>query len=241
MKKRTTISSTLFACSCFILFNPVLINQAVADQMNIPNAIQSTSQNFYGKITEVIDAAGYTYAEVDSGDQKVWAAGPVTALKAGDMVSFSAEMPMQNFHSISMDRDFPVIYFIDKFNTSTQHQTGNSENSASPHSPQKSTRLIQPVEGIDKVEGGNSIAEIYTNKQQLNGKMLQVRGKVTKFNPDILGKNWLHIIDSSSVGDLTVTTQGTVEVGDIVIVEGKLGLDRDFYPFILEDAIIIKE
>lgn len=247
MFNRKTFSSTLLACSCFMLFIPVTINTAFADQANIQNETAATAQNIYGKITEVINASGYTYAEVDSGEQKIWAAGPVTALKTGDLVSFSAKMPMQNFHSISMDRDFPVIYFIDKFNTETLHQrTASTTDFASPHAPGKTSKLFESITGIEKVKGGNSIAEIYTDKDQLNGKMLLVRGKATKFNPDIMGKNWLHIRDSSTLDDLTVTTQDTVQVGEIVTLEGKLGLDRDLgfgyvYPFILEDAKIVKE
>jgi len=43
-----------------------------------------------------------------------------------------------------------------------------------------------------------------------------------------------------------VTTNGTTSVGDVVIAEGKLELDKDygsgyFYPVILEDATIKKE
>ncbi len=61
-----------------------------------------------------------------------------------------------------------------------------------------------------------------------------------------MGKNWLHIRDSSTLDDLTVTSKDTVAVGDIVISEGKLELDKDynygyFYPVILEDATVTKE
>ncbi len=61
-----------------------------------------------------------------------------------------------------------------------------------------------------------------------------------------MGKNWLHIQDSSGFEDITITTDKTVAVGDIVIVEGKLELDKDFsygyiYPVILQDANVTKE
>ena len=69
----------------------------------------------YGKITEVIAAAGYTYVEIDTGDGKVWAAGPETSLKVGDRTGFETNMPMANFHSKSMNRDFPVLYFVNAY------------------------------------------------------------------------------------------------------------------------------
>lgn len=69
----------------------------------------------YGEITEVIAAAGYTYVEIDTGDGKVWAAGPETSLKVGDRTGFSTNMPMADFHSKSLNRDFPVIYFVNAY------------------------------------------------------------------------------------------------------------------------------
>lgn len=69
---------------------------------------------------------------------------------------------------------------------------------------------------------------------------------VTRFAAQVMGKNWLHIQDSSGFEDITITTDKTVAVGDIVIVEGKLELDKDFsygyiYPVILQDANVTKE
>jgi hypothetical protein len=60
-----------------------------------------------------------------------------------------------------------------------------------------------------------------------------------------MGKNWLHIRDSSTLDDLTVITKSTVVIDDVVIVEGKLELNKDYgygyvYPVILEDAKITK-
>jgi len=73
-----------------------------------------------------------------------------------------------------------------------------------------------------------------------------VRGQVTKFTAGVLGKNWVHIRDSSSENDLTVTTDATVAISDVVTVEGTLELDKDFgygyfYSVILQDASVTKE
>ncbi|MBK5257400.1 MAG: nucleotide-binding protein, partial [Vicinamibacteria bacterium] len=84
----------------------------------------------------------------------------------------------------------------------------------------------------------------------LKGKDVDVRGAVVKWNPDILGRNWVHLRDGSGSperqdNDLTVTTSDVVAKGDIVIVRGKVALDRDFtagyaYPVIIEDAKVVK-
>ena len=50
-----------------------------------------------------------------------------------------------------------------------------------------------------------------------------MRGRVVKFLTQIMGKNWLHLRDGSGdaaagTNDLTVTTNATVKVGDLVVV-----------------------
>jgi hypothetical protein len=162
------------------------------------------------------------------------------------MISFTTEMPMKNFHSNSLKRDFPIIYFANRFITDEAGQTSTSLDMALPHGNIKPTPEAKPVEGIDKVKGGNTIAEIHADKQALNGKAIRVRGQVTKFTPNVMGKNWIHIKDSSTLDDLTITTSNTTAVDAVVIIEGKLALDKDFgygyvYPLIVEDASVTKE
>ncbi len=81
-------------------------------------AQQGESHQLTGEITDILTTGGITYVEVDTGNLKVWAAGPVDdSLGRGDTISFSAAMPMQNFHSKSLDRDFPTVYFVKQFIT----------------------------------------------------------------------------------------------------------------------------
>jgi hypothetical protein len=98
--------------------------------------------------------------------------------------------------------------------------------------------------GIERAEGGKTVAEVWAERQDLAGGEVAVRGRVVKFLPSIMGKNWLHLRDGSGEeggNDLTVTTTATVAVGDLVTVTGRLAVDRDFgagyrYQVILEDA-----
>jgi hypothetical protein len=92
------------------------------------------------------------------------------------------------------------------------------------------------------------VVAIWANLKALDGKTVTVRGKVVKFNAGILGRNWLHIQDGSGkpadgTHDLTVTTDGVAQVGDIVTVTGKVGLNKDFgagyvYRVIVEGASV---
>lgn len=101
---------------------------------------------------------------------------------------------------------------------------------------------------IEKAEGGITIAELFENKKDLSGKTVKVKGKVTKVNPEIMGKNWIHLQDGTIYEgefDLTVTSDVIPEAGSIVTIEGKVALDKDFgygytYPIMLEEAKIVQ-
>ncbi len=68
-----------------------------------------------GVVTQTMNSGGYTYAQLNVGGTKVWAAGPTTKLAVGDTVSVSTSMPMQNFTSKTLKRTFDKIYFTEGF------------------------------------------------------------------------------------------------------------------------------
>ena len=103
------------------------------------------------------------------------------------------------------------------------------------------------VAAMERAAGGKTVAEVHAEKAALAGTAVAVRGKVTKVNNGILGRNWLHIKDGSGApgtDDLTVTSErDTAKVGDTVVARGTLGLDRDFgggyfYPVLMEKAAL---
>lgn len=107
----------------------------------------------------------------------------------------------------------------------------------------------QHVSGIQKVDGGYQVGEIHARSAELNGKAVKVRARVVKFSPNIMGTNWVHIQDGSGEGptvDLTVTTAEIVAIGDVIVAEGVLAVNKDFgagyvYAAIIEKATVTKE
>ncbi len=91
-----------------------------------------------------------------------------------------------------------------------------------------------------------TVEQCYTLRKKLKNRTISVRGKVVKFNADIMSRNWLHIQDGTGkkgTNDLTVTTINKAEVGQTVVVKGKLSVDKDFganykYTVILEGATV---
>jgi len=223
-----------------------------------------------GKVVETMTTAGYTYVLVDTGSKQVWAAAVQFEVKVGDSVSFAGGDPMPNYHSKSLNRDFDLVYFTGGI---TVNGSGSGANVATPKLPPghpplggAATPALPPghppltgsaagpkvdLTGIKKAAGGKTIQEIFAAQARLAGKPVVVRGKVVKYNPEIMGKNWLHIQDGSgSAGkndnDLTVTTSTPAKVGDTVLVTGNVTTNKDFgagykYTVILDDAKVTVE
>lgn len=68
-----------------------------------------------GVVVETMDASTYTYARLDQGGTEVWVAGPRTALAVGTKLEQLTGTLMSNFHSKTLDRTFPQIYFVNGF------------------------------------------------------------------------------------------------------------------------------
>lgn len=203
-----------------------------------------------GKVLETMNSGGYTYVHVDTGSQKIWAAGPQCEVGVGDEVILASGMPMQNFHSKSLNRDFESIYFCAAIKKEGDNSFSASMGMEAPGQP--STGSKAPVADVIKIEkgsikkakGGKTVAEVFKTKKALAGTKVSLRGKVVKYTPQIMGKNWIHLQDGtggSGTNDLTVTTASTAQKGDTVLVTGMISVDKDFgygykYGVILEDA-----
>jgi hypothetical protein len=115
--------------------------------------------------------------------------------------------------------------------------------SSGPAKTEKINIKIEPCEGCIK------IADLMANKKSYAGKVIKIKGQVVRYNPGIMGKNWVHIQDGSEFNgefDLTITTSKNVSVGDLISFEGKIALDKDFgygyfYNILLEEAISVQQ
>ena len=221
--------------------------------------------SFSGKVAETMDAGGYTYVLVDTGSNKVWAAATKFPVKKGDSVKVPDAMEMKDFHSKSLNRDFPVIYFAGAINVNGANPVAAKlpeghpgiGGAASPKLPAGHPTLPAGTTapkidftGLKRTKDGKTISEIYSSSAKLGGKSVKVRGKVVKYNPEIMGKNWLHIQDGTGTegsNDLLITTAtGKAKPGDIVLITGKVALNKDFgagykYDLLIEDAKVTVE
>ena len=127
---------------------------------------------------------------------------------------------------------------IESFDKTDLNQNMKEQNYKANVSSEKINIDIEPCEGCI------TIADLLSGKKSYSGKVVKIKGKVTKFNPAIMEKNWVHIQDGTDFRnefDITVTTNVFVTVGDTITFEGKIALDQDFgygyvYKVLMEDG-----
>ncbi len=80
------------------------------DKVLLASAVAVSQQS--GRVVKTMDAAGYTYIQVDENGTVVWLAAPVVKLTVGQDISWNAGVAMKNFSSRSLDRTFDEIFFV---------------------------------------------------------------------------------------------------------------------------------
>lgn len=209
-------------------------------------ATQGQAAGLSGKVVETMDSGGYTYVRLDTGSKEIWAAGPVSPIKVGDEISVPTGMEMRGFQSNTLNRTFDSIYFVSTFGKGDDaHAEGAPSMPPGHPDVSKSTSSVD-LSSIAKAEGGLTVSEIWAKRADLAGTDVVVRGRVVKFTAGVMGRNWVHIRDGSGTegaNDLTITTDQSVKVGDLVLVSGRAAVDKDFgagykYGILLEEASV---
>ncbi|HVR38260.1 MAG TPA: nucleotide-binding protein [Thermoanaerobaculia bacterium] len=219
-----------------------------------PQAASAGALN--GKIVETFNSGGYTYLRLQTASGDAWAAVRETKVKKGATVAIDPQMTMEKFTSPTLNRTFDKIVFgtiagapapVAAAAPAPAPAMAPAMGTPAQHMQSAATGDVH----VDPATGGKTVAEVWKSKSALADKDVIVRGKVVKFLPGIMGKNWIHLRDGSGSreaadDDLTVTTTETVAVGDIITVAGTIHVDKDFgagyrYPVILENAAVKKE
>ncbi len=209
----------------------------------------------FHKITvqEVVQTTSYTYLHVKEVDSLEWLAVPLMQAKAGETYYYTGGLSMKKFESKELHRTFDEVLFLGGVSSAP----GPNENpsattdiaahkTASPGYTRKAAAEVKKQLTITAAKDGISIADLFAKKEALAGKKVIIKGEVTKYSPSIMDKNWIHLQDGTEFNgkfDLTITSEAAVKIGDIVTLEGKVTLNKDFgygyfFEVMLEEAIV---
>ena len=221
-----------------ILISALILFSCKSEQNQDVNAEDvQKSEAHIGKVIDKIPAKGYTYLQVSENKNDYWIAVPTMEIEIGETVYFSKFMVMEDFSSENIDKSFDEILFVEDARKSpTPDEMKNIHSGAT--STEKQEIKVEPL------EDGITVQQLYNDKSTLNGKVVKVKGQVTKFNKQIMKRNWIHIQDGTGTEnefDLVITSNTDVQVGDIIVAEGKVAVDKDFgagyfFPVMIEEA-----
>jgi hypothetical protein len=196
-------------------------------------------------VKEVEQVAGYTYLLVKSKGPEYWVAVPTMDANTGDTYHYQGGMQMEDFYSKELDRTFEKVIFLE---TLFSGKAGTTQAAAQEMTPGSSTKVKKSEVTVEAGEGTVSISALFADPGSYEGKVVRVKGEVTKYNPAIMERNWVHIQDGTEHEgkfDLTATSIESFEVGSIVTLEGVLAVNRDFgygysYEILLETATAVE-
>lgn len=203
-----------------------------------------------GEVLEVKNTSNFTYLRLKTRDGETWAAVVNAPVKKGATVTIENFTAMQNFQSKELNRTFPVILLGTLGGTGRSAPEAHVMGTAYPILGKKKEAEGAADIHVPKADGENArtVEEIVSKRADLKDKPVLVRGKVVKYNPEIMGKNWVHLRDGTGsaadgTDDLLVTTANEAKVGDVVTAKGIVRTGKDFgagysYKVLVEEATL---
>jgi len=239
MKIRTTLSILALAAATSLITS--------CNETNQPKKIeQNQTQNHKVEILKIEQTNNYTYLFVKENSEEFWMAiDRSDDYQLGETIYFADAMLMEDFESKELGKTFDKIFFISK--TSKTPIDKQAEWFNSSHNTNSSSGTMAEVDA--EPLNGYSIEKLYADKKEKAGSTIKMRGVVVRFNEKIMNSNWVHLQDGTGTTengnfDLTITTQEKVTLGDTVIFEGTITLDKDFgagyfYSLIMENGTLV--
>lgn len=182
------------------------------------------------RVQEALHGEGRTYLRVVEGQYNFWASVPETKVDVGQFVllgkgplKYAEPGAGRLFDALTVIEDVAVV----------------------------DAAVAYAAARLPVAEGGRDIAAVYRDRTALGGQPVKVRGRIVKAAKNIEGTNWYHLRDGSAgpgagEDDLTFTSKADYSVGEVVVVDGPLTLDKDlgfgyFYSAILENPTVTQE
>jgi hypothetical protein len=209
------------------------VNTSISSSTPVSNDVHTV------KVLEVLPTSKYVYIKVDENGEEFWIATSKKEVAVGETYFYKNGILKTNFESKEYNRIFDKVYLVANIVPASHGSDPNTTTVLSKDisEPQTSQKI--------EIEGSIKISELVNNKRNYEGKEVQISGKCTKLNPNIMDRNWIHLKDGSmDEFDLVITSDVAVPEGHIVTMKGFVVLDKDFgagykYDLIIENGQIV--
>lgn len=196
-------------------------------------------------IQEVLPTERYVYLRVTEGEEEFWLATRKMEVVKGGTYYYRDGLLKTNFESKEYNRVFEKVYLVSNLVPEKHGGDSGTPIPVESHGPAEGAGVLSSGGDINRA-GSVKIADIVKNPQAYEGKKVQVSGVCVKINPNIMGRNWIHLQDGSQDDyDFVVTSNSYVAEGAVVSLEAVVGIDRDFgagyrYSLILENGKVLE-
>ncbi|NNE26728.1 MAG: hypothetical protein HKN09_07780, partial [Saprospiraceae bacterium] len=187
-------------------------------------------------VVQKLPTEKYVYLEVVEQSDTFWIATRKQDVDINGIYFYREGLLKTRFESKEFNRIFDTIYLVSNIVPSNHGNTGTQEQVIKTDAPSQA-----PVTNRVK-EGSILIKDLLEQQEELEGEVVQLTGMCTKVNPNIMGRNWVHLKDGSADDfDLVITTNQRVMEGETLTMQGVVVLNKDFgagyrYNLILEEG-----
>jgi hypothetical protein len=216
-----------------------------SDKVSVPTtaSFEASSAEIHSvTVLEVLQTERYVYLQVEENGETFWIATGKREVEKGGKYHYKGGLLKTNFESKEYNRTFDKIYLVS--NIVAENHSHNHDSST----PQKiETHSVESKPLPRKIDqtGSIKIASITSDPTKYEGKSVQISGECVKINPNIMGRNWIHLKDGSNDDyDFVVTSNIMVPEGHVVTLTGTVALNKDFgagyrYDIIVENGQLI--
>jgi len=192
-------------------------------------------------IVDSLATSRYVYLEVKEGNRKYWISTWKMPFKKGDVFYYKGGILKLNFFSKEHNTYFDTLYLISKISKAPVFTKTNAIDQVTPKAQ---NNMIKDKESKLNKENITSLSQLFSSPEKYKNKIIEVGGKCTKVNINIMGKNWIHIQEKDSSGktyNLVVTSKDSAKVGENCYFEGKIDTKLDlgagyFFDIIMQEG-----
>mgnify|MGYP007046921416 CR=1 FL=1 len=217
------------------------------------------------QVVEIVESGAFTVLRLADESTRAMVVTPAVSVAPDDSVTIRDFEVVRSFQARPGGRRYDVVLLAAHISgksvrlrpfVEAVHDPGPGLPPGHPPLPERATVdvitirdgqvVIETVTGIEKAD--QAIVEIVGNREAFRDRFVKVRGKAVQVVTS-LGRTWVRLRDGSArgeQGELMVTTDVDVQAGDILLVEGTIGIDRDYgvgahYVALLEAATLTVE
>ncbi len=234
--KQLIVFSILFSLiSCNS--KPTVIQPVQHSESSSTSNAGSPEKSHEGVVLEVLHTSKYTYLLLEVLENKHWIAISKADIKTGEKIKYTEGVRMFQFKSSELDRTFDEINLVSKISRADGSTADLFQQLKEGPEPAVKEKIIM-------AKGSVPLSDLFGSPEKYAGKKIQVTGRCTKINYQIMGRNWIHLEDESKNGkNLTITSNSVLEPGKVGTFEGIIALNKDFgsgyqYNIIMEDAVL---